>query len=340
MKELMVAEFKAFYRNPGILFWTFGFPTMLAVILGSAFIEKKEEIRKISLVNPITAGDFLKNSQTTKTLYTQFIFFEDSLENSVLKLKRGEINLYITFENNTYYYHFDPSNNESFLTYLILKESQNLSSKEGHKDIVEIKEKGSRYIDFLLPGLLAMGIMNSCLWGSGWSLIEFRIKKLLRRLMATPLTKSQFLIAHLTMRVFLNGIEFLFLSLFGFFLFGVEVQGSLLALGIVFLAGNIAFSGAAILVSSRASNTQVANGLINAVTLPMMLMSGVFFSYHNFPSFLEKIASFLPLTILADSLRGIFNEGSGLSVIFLPSLQLVFFGIVCFFVGLKLYKWD
>ncbi|MEM4271075.1 MAG: ABC transporter permease [Candidatus Pacearchaeota archaeon] len=340
MKELMIAEFKAFYRNPGILFWTFGFPIMLTLILGSAFTKKQEGIRKISLVSPITKETFFSDSQTAKTLYTQFIFFEDDPKSAILKLKRGEINLYITLEDDSYKYHFDPSNNESFLTYLILKESRNVANTATHEDIIELKEKGSRYIDFLLPGLLAMGIMNSCLWGSGWSLIEFRIKKLLRRLMATPLTKSQFLIAHLSMRIILSGIEFLFLTLFGFFLFGVEVQGSLLALGIIFLAGNVAFSGAAILISSRASSTQVANGLINAFTLPMMLMSGVFFSYHNFPSFLEKLASFLPLTVLADSLRGIFNEGSGLSVIFLPSLQLIFFGIICFLLGLKIYKWD
>ncbi len=335
----MIAEFKAFYRNPGILFWTFGFPVMLTVILGFAFTKKQEGIRKVSLVNPITKESFLKNSQATKGLYTQFIFFEDDLQNSTLKLKRGEISLYVTLENESYRYHFDPSNNESFLTYLTLKEALSSSKKNSH-EIVEVKEKGSRYIDFLLPGLLAMGIMNSCLWGSGWSLIEFRIKKLLRRLMATPLTKPQFLISHLSMRVFLSGIEFLFLTLFGFFLFEVEMQGSLLGLGMIFLSGNIAFSGAAILISSRASNTQVANGLINAFTLPMMLMSGVFFSYHNFPAFLERLASYFPLTILADSLREIFNEGSGFSSIVFPSLQLIVFGIICFLIGLKFYKWD
>lgn len=334
----MIAEWKAFYRNPGILFWTFGFPIMLTLILGFAFTKKQESIRKISLVSPLTK-EKLNIAQKTKELYTEFMFFEDSLEIASLKLKRGEINIFITLQNDSFFYYFDPSNNESFLTYLILKETLS-SNNLTQNDIVEIKEKGSRYIDFLVPGLLAMGIMNSCLWGSGWSLIEFRIKKLLRRLMATPLTKAEFLIAHLTMRVLLSAIEFFVLTLFSFWLFQVEVQGSLLALLFVFLGGNIAFSGVAILISSRAATTQIANGLINAVTMPMMLMSGVFFSYHNFPSFLEQFASFLPLTVLVDSLRGIFNEGMGFQAVFFPTGGLVCFGILCFMAGLKIYKWE
>jgi ABC-2 type transport system permease protein len=202
-----------------------------------------------------------------------------------------------------------------------------------------VTSKGNRYIDFLIPGLLALGIMNSCIWGIGWNLIDSRIKKLLRRMVATPMKKSTFLAAHMITRFIVIFCEASLLFIFARLAFGVEIQGSPIALFLVYVAGTFAFAGIAILTSSRASNTQVGNGLINAVVLPMTIVSGVFFSYHNFPDWIEVFVKYLPLTLLAESMRAIFNEGAGLAQVFIPCVILSITGVVTFISGLRIYKW-
>jgi ABC-type multidrug transport system permease subunit len=339
--ELLLAELKSFYRNPGILFWTFGFPIMLSLILGLAFSNKQDAVKKISIVGE-AAYQMIENKggESIKGPYSTFTFYRDSEDSAILKMKRGEISLYIkTSLTDELQYFFDPNNTDSFLTYLQLKEGLN-TKEDTTKDIVRLETPGTRYIDFLVPGLLAMGVMNTCLWGSAWTLIEFRIKKLLRRLMSTPLKKSTFLLTHIFMRYLLGGVEFTFLALFGILFFDIQIQGSLLAMWLVYTSGIIGFSGISIALSSRASNNQIANGLINAVSMPMMIASGIFFSYHNFPPFLESFVSYFPLTLLADSMRAIVIEGAGISEVWKSTFILNLMGVFFFTLGIRIYKWD
>ena len=338
--QLILMELKSFYRNPGIIFWAFGFPLIMAGALGAAFSSKKESIRKIGIIgeNSIEIVNKYKSIPIPENSYSTFEFISLSKEEAIVKVKRGEIQLYVESNEETNFY-FDPSNSEGYQSYLLLERLEGKFEKKPSK-IIQINTKGTRYIDFLIPGLLALGIMNSCVWGSGWTLIEFRIKKLMRRMMATPLPKWIFLSSHIVTRFILSGLEFFFLIIFSYLIFDVEIQGSILALFLIFISGNFTFSGIAILMSSRASSTQVANGLINLVTFPMTISSGVFFSYHNFPESAEKVIRYFPLTLLADSIRSIYNEGSGLVDVFIPILILNFFGTIFFFTGLKIYKWD
>ena len=158
-------------------------------------------------------------------------------------------------------------------------------------------------------------------------------------MVATPMKKSNLLFALITARFSMNLAEALLLFLFGWFYFGVKVQGSWPALIVLFIAGNIAFSGISILVSSRTSNTEVGNGLINAIVTPMMVVSGVFFSYHNFPDWTLPVIQYLPLTMIADSFRSIFNEGAGFLDVWREALVLTVIGTVSFIIGLKVFKW-
>jgi ABC-type multidrug transport system permease subunit len=177
------------------------------------------------------------------------------------------------------------------------------------------------------------------MWGISYSLIEKRTKKLLRRMVATPMKKSGFLISHFISRTALSAGESLLLLLFGWWYFDITVQGSFPALLTVFLAGNMAFIGLAIFVSARTTNTEVGNGLINAIVMPMMIGSGIFFSYHNFPDWLIPIIRQLPLTMLADSIRSIFIEGAGFGQVGWETAILSGMGILFFSLGLKIYKW-
>jgi ABC-type multidrug transport system permease subunit len=181
--------------------------------------------------------------------------------------------------------------------------------------------------------------MNSCIWGIGWSLIETRMKKLLRRMVATPMRKSVFLSSHIATRIVLGGFETLLLFVFARLYFETEITGSVAAFLVVFLAGIFAFSGIAILIASRTSKTEVANGLVNAVTLPMMILSGIFFNYHNFPDWVIPVIQALPLTLLADSIRAVFIEAAGFADILKPVAILCLTGLVTFAAGLRVFRW-
>ena len=257
-------------------------------------------------------------------------------------LKRGTINVILTGLTDSVEYHFDPMNSDAELTYL------KLSSIVGKGKIAEVRTnseikpltiKGTRYIDFLVPGLITMGVMMSCMWGISYGIIEKRSKKLLRRLVATPMRKSHFLIALITVRITMNTIESLVLLIFSLIVFKMSVQGDVTALIILYLAGNIAFSGIAVFVSSHTSNTEVGNGLINAVVMPMMVLSGIFFSYHNFPDWSVSVIRNFPLTMMTDGIRGIFNEGAGFHDVAVPVLILTATGALFFTAGLRIFKW-
>ena len=201
---------------------------------------------------------------------------------------------------------------------------------ENNSEIRPLTVTGTRYIDFLVPGLVTMGVMMSTMWGISYGLIEKRSKKLLRRLIATPMKKSHFLVALITVRVIMNFIEALVLVVFALITFNMTIQGSITALILMFLAGNMAFAGIAVFVSSHTSNTEVGNGLINAVVMPMMILSGIFFSYQNFPDWSVSIIRTLPLTMMTDGVRSIFNEGAGYSEVAVPALTLSVIGMLFF----------
>ena len=158
-------------------------------------------------------------------------------------------------------------------------------------------------------------------------------------MVATPMKKSNFLIAMITVRVVMNLMEATLLVLFTWLTFGITIQGNIPALLSVFIAGNIAFAGIAVFVSSHTSKTEVGNGLINVVTMPMMVLSGIFFSYHNFPEWSISFIQKLPLTMMADGMRSIFNEGAGWTETGLYTSVMFLTGMVFFIAGLKIFKW-
>jgi ABC-2 type transport system permease protein len=264
-----------------------------------------------------------------KSLETRF-FFSTTWNGTKLEL------------NGSVEYHFDPMNADAELIYLKL--SNIIGKGELHKVsnnsvIRPLTVQGTRYIDFLVPGLITMGVMMSSMWGISYGIIEKRSKKLLRRLVATPMKKSHFLIALITVRISMNFIESLILFLFSLIAFKMTIQGDISALILTFLAGNIAFAGIAVFVSSHTSNTEVGNGLINSIVFPMMILSGIFFSYQNFPEWSLPVIKTLPLTILTDGIRSVFNEGAGYNELVKPILILTGTGVLFFSIGMKIFKW-
>jgi ABC-type multidrug transport system permease subunit len=271
-----------------------------------------------------------------------YYFYKMNWDQAMTALKRGTVNVVVVDRNGVPEYHFDPRNSDAQLTYIKLNTiiGRGPQVPENDANVEPLTIKGTRYIDFLVPGLITMGVMMSSMWGISYGLIEKRSKKLLRRLVATPMKKSHFLFALITVRLFMNFIESSVLLIFSMIVFRVSIQGSIAALLAMFLAGNFAFAGIAVLMSSHTSNTEVGNGLINAVVFPMMVLSGIFFSYHNFPDWSIKVIQALPLTMLTDGIRSIFNEGAGFSEVILPILILSGMGALFFAAGLKIFKWN
>jgi ABC-2 type transport system permease protein len=350
--QLVLLQFRTFFREPAIIFWAIIFPILMAWVLGIAFTTKGE-VNKTVMVVDAGAGSSMSylrfEGAVKEEVYgtdiqnpTRFKFIiTHSEEKALTAMKKGEISLFLKVIKDSLTYNYDTQNPDAVNTFLLLERA--LSNKAGSPQIksktVPITTKGNRYIDFLIPGLIAMGIMNSCLWGISWNLIEFRMKKLLRRMVATPMKKSDFLLSLLITRIIICAVETSLLLLFAFLYFKMSIEGSVAGLVLVYLSGIIAFSGISILISSRVSKSEVGNGLINAVSLPMVILSGIFFSYHNFPDWSVNIIKYLPLTLLADTIRGIFNEGSGLSQVMFPCAILSSLGVLTFFAGMKLYKW-
>jgi ABC-2 type transport system permease protein len=370
LRLLISAQFREIIREPGVLFWGILFPILMSLGLGLAFTKKADVTRKIAIINKsdMPAGnpdnsvlnEFLITNCTenkspekgswiwTYTIMDEklgnsiFLIYKMQWEEAMTLLKRGTINVLLAGDNNIIEYHFDPMNPDAQLTYLKLSNiigKGEVHAVQSNTVIKPLTVKGTRYIDFLVPGLMTMGIMMSSMWGISYGIIEKRSKKLLRRLVATPMKKSHFLIALITVRIAMNFIESAALFVFAVLAFKLTIQGNLSALVVMFLAGNIAFAGLAILISSNTSNTEVGNGLINLVVMPMMILSGIFFSYQNFPDWSLPVIRKLPLTILTDGVRSIFNEGAGYREAALPILILTSIGIIFFSLGLKLFKW-
>ena len=350
--NLTIIQFKEYFREPGIIFWSFFFPIIMAWVLGIAFDQKIDVKRSVGIVieqekdfnnfkkilpsAPVTE----KNNSVIQS--GNFEFKKMTEPEAVTSLKKGKISIYVKYfsSDNSIKYFFDPKNSEASGSYLLLEKYINGKYQSGLKNSVsELKEAGSRYIDFFLPGLIALQIMNSCLWGIGWSLIELRTKKLMRRMYATPMNRGLFMLSFFMTRLVLSVFESALLFLFAYFYFDMRISGSLAALAAVMIAGNAAFSGIAILMASKTSSSRVGNGLLNAVTMPMMVLSGIFFSYHNFPEWAASIINKLPLTMLADSIRAIFIESAGFAEVAFPIAVMTISGFILTWIGLKIFKW-
>jgi len=356
--QLIIIHFKELLREPGVLFWGIGFPILMAWGLGIAFTGEKETKKDIAIVNfqeenklSLFLEEHADRDDQGRFLLTindpvfgKNIFrFEplDSLDAS-LGVKRGIYQLMMDNKGDSTVFYLDPANPEARLLQLQLATllgERHVDDTFSGASTVTLEVKGTRYIDFLVPGLIAMNIMMACMWGMSWTIIERRKGNMLRRMMVTPVRRQNILLGLMAARVTMNFVEAALLMLFAWLYFDIQIQGSLPALIMVFVAGNIAFTGIAIITSSRTSNSEVGNGIINFVNMPMMILSGIFFSYHNFPDWSIPFIQNLPLTLLADSMRSIINEGAGVAAVLDKTLIMSLIGFVTFGVGLIMFKW-
>jgi ABC-2 type transport system permease protein len=334
--QLTLARLRIFWREPSAIFWTFGFPLALSLALGIAFRNRPPEPVRVGLVSTGTAPDAAVVQALVSSPELKIVSFAADREaREALRTSKVDV---VVLPRSPIEYVFDPSRPESRLGRALADAA--LRPASGRPTIDRpVVTPGSRYIDFLIPGLIGMNVMSSGMWGIGYVVVEMRTRKLLKRLIATPMSRAQFLWSFVLMRAAFLFLELPLLLIFGWIAFRVGVSGSLLLLLGMSLLGALAFSGVGLLVASRAQNTQTVSGLINLVMLPMFIGSGVFFSTARFPDWMQRPLRLLPLTALNDSLRAVMIDGAGPRAVAGEAALLAGIGAVSFALALRLFRW-
>jgi ABC-type multidrug transport system permease subunit len=339
LAALTKARVLEFVREPEALFWVFAFPIIMAVVLGFAFRDRPADKVLVGVAGPpelaVLAGKPLAGPALTVRLFP-------TVAEGLEALRTGKIALLV--ENaDPLVYHFDPTRPDARIARLEVDDA--IQRTAGRRDTVvfreaEVHEKGSRYIDFLLPGILGLNLMGTGIWGIGFSIVNARLKKTLKVMVATPMRKSDFLLAQIASRFLFLIVEVGVILAFGVAAFHVPIRGSLLLLGLTNILGALSFAGIGLLVAARARTLEAASGLMNLVMVPMWLLSGVFFSSERFPQASQPFIKALPLTALNDALRAVMLEGKGLAAIAGALAVLVAWGLVSFAAALKIFRWQ
>jgi ABC-type multidrug transport system permease subunit len=338
-KALLLSRLREFYREPEAIFWVYGFPILLAIGLGIAFRERPPEIVRVDVAESASA-------RVLEALRAdaRFSAAPCSGDACAQRLRLGRTDLVVEADgDDALEYRFDPTRPESVLARARVDDA--LQRAAGRRDPVAARERpvtqpGSRYIDFLIPGLLGMNLMGGGLWGIGFVIVDMRVRKLLKRLVATPMRRSDFLLAMMASRIVFMLPEVALLLLAGRFLFQVQVHGSPVAVLALALLGAVAFAGLGLLVACRAQKIETVSGLMNLVMLPMWLLSGIFFSSERFPAVFQPAIRLLPLTMLNDALRAVILEGASLPSQTLRIAGLALWGAVSFALALRWFRWS
>jgi ABC-type multidrug transport system permease subunit len=338
--QLTLVRFREFMRQPEAVFWTFVFPILLAVGLGLAFRSKAPDRPRIGVVAS-TAESRAALASLEKDSSVIVVPMDDSAAARALRTAKVAM-LVLPDSGGTVRYVYDPARGESSSARLLADRA--IQTGAGRVDPIKvterkITERGSRYIDFVIPGLLGMNLMGSGVWGIGFAIVDSRSKRLLKRFMATPMSRSEYLLSFLFSRLFYLVLEVVTLLGFGALVFGVPMRGSFLELTVICLLSALAFSALGLLIASRAKTLEGVSGLMNLVMLPMWIFSGVFFSSSNFPGVVQPLIKALPLTAVNDALRANMLEGTQITALGLEMAVIGGWLVISFFAALKLFRW-
>ena len=333
--QLTSTRFRLFLREPEAIFWVFVFPILLAVGLGIAFRNRP--------------ADVLPVGATTAQL-TQALAADKGLNVATVDeaagthgLATGTIDLLAIQRGDDVVFKYDPTNPDGRIARLLAE--RDIQVAAGRRDAVAsqnefVHETGARYIDFVVPGLLGMNLMGSAIWGMGFSIVEARQKKLLKRMVASPMPRWQYMASFILSRLLMLVIEVVVFVGFSRLAFGVPLRGSLLDLAFICLVTSLAFSALGLLIASRARTIEAASGLMNLVMLPMWILSGVFFSASRFPAVIQPFVRALPLTAAIDALRSNMLQGIGINHLLIPVMILLAWLVIPFAITVRIFRWQ
>lgn len=341
LRAIVGSRLREFIRQPEAVFWVYVFPLLMILVLGIAFRGQGNR----SLEVDIADGPGAEQLRAWLESDPQFQATIRPPDECQRRLRTAKSALYIAArgtDSRAIDYYFDPSQPEAVP--LRSEIDRRLQQAAGRIDVLattdhHVTEPGGRYIDFLVPGLIGMGLMGGGLWGVGFAIVDLRIRKLLKRFLATPMRRSDFLWGLIISRMVFMVPEILLTLLFARLFFGVHIQGSWLALLVIVLVGAVEFSGIGLLVAARCRTIEAASGLMNLVMLPMWTLCGIFFSWERFPAVLHPLIRLLPLTPLNDSLRAVMNEGASLASQWPALLTMSLWAAATFLLALRIFRW-
>jgi ABC-2 type transport system permease protein len=341
-RHLLMARMLELKREPEVVFWVFVFPLLLALGLGIAFRNRPADASSVAIVSGVEAQEAEALLQRSPQ---RAAFKIDVLDGDAARkgFRLGKYDLVIEPDGSGgLRYRYDPARPESVLARAEVDDA--LQTAAGRRDVVATSvvtssEPGSRYIDFLIPGLLGMNLMNSGMWGIGFALVDMRQRKLLKRFVGTPMRRSDFLLALMSSRLVLMIIEIALLLTLGVIVFHMKVLGSLFSILLLGAAGALCFGGVGLVTASRAQKIESVSGLMNLVMMPMWIFSGVFFSYERFPAVIQPLIKALPLTALTDALRASILEGTPLIHQWPRLLVMLLWGGISFVLALRWFRW-
>jgi ABC-type multidrug transport system permease subunit len=335
--QLLLVRVREMRREPGVLFWVFGFPILLAVALGLAFRNRPPERQVVAVIRGAHAEAAARAIDRVEGMEARVEDGDAARE----MLREGKV-VVIVDAGPAPRFTLDPTRPGSRLAQIAVRDA--LERDGGRVDRLDASEEkveaeGQRYIDFLLPGLLGMNLLSGGVWGVGWALVLMRTRKLLKRFAATPMRRGDLLLSFMLFRIVVSLIEAAFLVAFGILAFHLWPRGSWAAVATLVVVSALSFAGLGLLIASRAQNSQTAAGLMNLVTLPMFLLSGVFFSAGNFPDWMRPVVKALPLTALNDGLRAVILDGKPLTALPLELGILAAWGGGAFLLALRVFRW-
>ena len=335
--QLTLARFREQLRQPEVLFWVFAFPLLLAVALGLAFRNRPPETIRVAVEAQRGADSVAALLNRAPGLRASVVPPAGAAE----QLRKGSVAL-VVVPGEPLIYRFDSTRSESRLARLATDDA--LQRALGRKDVQavaeqKVMERGSRYIDFLIPGLLGLNLMGTGMWGMGYAVVDARKRKLMKRLLASPMRRSEYLLSFIVARLVMLGPEVVLLLGFGMLAFGVPLRGSVVSVAVLALIGAMCFAGLGLLTASRARTIEMVSGLMNLIMMPMWILSGVFFSSANFPAVMQPVIKVLPLTALNDALRAVILDGASLGAVAVPAVICAAWGALSFVVALRIFRW-
>jgi ABC-2 type transport system permease protein len=335
--ELILARLREFVREPEALFWMFLFPIVLSVAMAIAFPSGGGQAVRVGVIAGPHSHSLRKTLADSKDVVVRELPPDDQLR----ALRDGDVHV-IVLGGNPPSYRFDPTREESKLAQLVVDDV--LKRAAGRADPWQAREElievpGSRYVDWLIPGIISLGIMNNGLWSIGFMTVQARLRKLLKRLAASPMQKRDFLMAPIIGRLAFLGPEVAVPLVFGWFAFSMPIRGGIVSIAIVSIVGALMWGALGMLMGSRARTFEAASGLMNLISVPMWVLSGVFFSSSNFPDAVQPVIQALPLTALIDAMRGVILEGATLPSIWHELAIMATWTVVPFAIALKIFKW-
>lgn len=339
LRELTLNRIRVMLREPEVLFWIFFFPILLMLGVGIAFSDPAPEIFRIGIEQGSPAEELREALDRNPDL--QVVLLAPGTVDD--ELRRGRVAVLVEAGSVETTLRFDAARPEARAARILTEWA--LQQWAGADSPLAIREervtaRGQRYIDWLIPGLIGFNLMGTGLWSVAFYTTQARENRELRRLVATPMRRSDFLLAQILARYTFLVAEIPLIVLFAWLAFGVPVEGNLLALGLVVLLGATCFTGLGILAASRVRTTEGVSGIINLIMMPMLILSGVFFSVDRFPDVTRPLIALLPLTALIEALRAVYNDGLGLGAVLGDLAVVAGWTAASFLVALRIFRWQ